>query len=110
MVSKDASLPAVWLMIMLVVFTSRSLAQAANRPQPGSAKQTAQRVMSLYAQAAKPSEALPLSLMESIALALERNFDIIIEGFNPKIRVADVINERAEFDPTSFAAYRYHGG
>jgi outer membrane protein TolC len=110
MVSKEASLPAIGVMIVLMIFSGRSLVQAANRQQPGSAKQTAQRVMSLYAQVAKPSEALPLSLMESIALALERNFDIIIEGFNPKIRVADVINERAEFDPTIFSGYRYSGG
>jgi outer membrane protein TolC len=48
--------------------------------------------------------------MESIVLALERNFDIIIEGFNPKIRAADVIGERAEFDPTIFTGFRYSGG
>jgi outer membrane protein TolC len=97
-------------MILLIEFSSLSLVQAATRRQSGSAKQTAQRVMSLYAQPARPSDMLPLSLMESIALALERNFDIIIEGFNPKIRAADVINEQAEFDPTTFAGFSYSGG
>jgi outer membrane protein TolC len=113
MVSKDASLPAVGvisLLLMLLVFSERSLVRAATRQQASSAKQTAQRVLSLYAQAAKLPETLPLSLLESIALALERNFDIIIEGYNPKMRVADVINEQAEFDPTTFAGYRYSGG
>jgi outer membrane protein TolC len=110
MVSRDASLPAIGLMIVLILFNSRALVQGAGRPPAGSAKQTAQRVMSLYAQAAPPSEAIPLSLMESIVLALERNFDIIIEGFNPKIRAADVIGEQAEFDPTIFTGFRYSGG
>ena len=110
MVSKDASLPVIGLMIVMIVFSGRSLAQAANRQQEGSAKQTVQRVLSISAQAVRPSETLPLSLMESIALALERNFDIIIEGFNPKIRAADVINEQAEFDPTTLAGFSYSGG
>jgi outer membrane protein TolC len=110
MVSKEASLSAIGLVIMLMLFSGRALVQAANRQQASSAKQTAQRVLSLYAQTAKPSETLPLSLMESIALALERNFDIIIEGYNPKIRGTEVINEQAEYDPTTFAGYRYSGG
>ena len=110
MVSKDASLPAIALMVVLLVFGGRSLVQPASRQQAGSAKQTAQRVMSLAAQVVKPSETLPLSLMESIALALERNFDIMIEGYNPKIRAADVTNEQAEYDPTVFTGFRYSGG
>jgi outer membrane protein TolC len=110
MVGKDASLPAIGLIVMLIVFSGRALVQPSSRQQAGSAKQTAQRVMSLAAQAVSPSETLPLSLMESIALALERNFDIRIEGFNPQIRAADVLNEQAEYDPTTFAGFRYSGG
>ena len=110
MVRKDASLPVIGLMIVLIVFSGRSLVQAANRQPAGSAKQTAQRVLSLAAQAVRPSETLPLSLMESIALALERNFDIMIEGFNPKIRASEVINEQADFDPTAVAGFSYIGG
>ncbi|MDQ3831851.1 MAG: TolC family protein, partial [Candidatus Tectomicrobia bacterium] len=110
MVSKDASLPAIGLMVVLIVFSGRALVQPASRQQAGSAKPTGQRVMSLAAQAVKPSETLPLSLMECIALVLERNFDIMIEGFNPKIRAADVINEQAEYDPTAVAGFNYSGG
>ena len=110
MVRKDALLPAKALLMVFIVTSGCGLAQAANRAPAGSAKQTAQRVLSLSTQASRPSETLPLSLMESIALALERNFDIIIEGFNPKIRATDVINERADFDPTAFAGYSYIGG
>jgi len=110
MVRKDASWPAIGLMMVLLMVTGLGLVQAANRPPASPAKQTARRVLSLYAQAATPSDSLPLSLKECIALALERNFDILIEGFNPKIRAADVSNERAEFDPTAFAGFRYSGG
>jgi outer membrane protein TolC len=110
MVSKATALPAIGLLILLLVRDGLWLGHAANRQQATAAKQTAQRVMSLDAQAIKPSEALPLSLKECIALALERNFDIVIEGFNPKIRAAEVINEQAEFDPTTFAGYSYSGG
>jgi outer membrane protein TolC len=110
MVGRDAPLPAIGLMIVLMVFSGRSLVQAASRQQAGSAKQTAQRVMSLSAQAPRPSEMLPLSLMESIALALEGNFDIIIEGFNPKIQATNVVNEQAEFDPETLAGFSYSGG
>jgi outer membrane protein TolC len=100
----------IGLLIVLIMFSGRAPVQAANRQQAGSAKQTAQRVLSIAAQAARPADTLPLSLMESIALALERNFDIMIEGFNPKIRAAEVINEQADFDPTAVAGFSYIGG
>lgn len=74
------------------------------------AKPSADPVISRLAQATTPPETMPLSLHESIALALERNFDIIIEGFNPKIRAADVRNEQAEFDPSLVTGYRFSGG
>jgi outer membrane protein TolC len=109
-VRTEASLAAIGLTIVLSMLDGLPLVHAANR-QPGSlAKQTAQRVMSFYAQAVTPPESLPLSLRESIALALERNFDILIEGYTPKIRAADVLNEQAEYDPTTFAGFRYSGG
>jgi outer membrane protein len=110
MVWKDALLPARALLIVFIVSSGCWPAQAASRLPAVSAKQTAQRVLSFSTQASGPSEALPLSLMESIALTLERNFDIIIEGFNPKIRATEVINERADFDPTAIAGYSYIGG
>jgi outer membrane protein len=69
-----------------------------------------QHVLARHAQSEIRPETLPLSLRECIALALERNFDIRIEGFNPKIRTADVVNERAEFDTSLFAGYLFSGG
>jgi hypothetical protein len=45
MVSKDAALSVIGLMIVMLLFSGRSLVQAANRQQAGSVKQTAQRVM-----------------------------------------------------------------
>jgi outer membrane protein len=110
MVRKEASRPAIAWLIACIMFSTCWLAQAGSRSPASSAKQTAQRVLALSTQASRPSEALPLSLMESIALTLERNFDIIIEGFNPKIRAADVINEQADFDPTAVAGFNYVGG
>jgi outer membrane protein TolC len=110
MVRKEASLTVVTLMTVLLILDGLSVVKAAARKAEDTARQTAQRVMSFYAQAVVPAEALPLSLKECIVLALERNFDILIEGFNPKIRAADVLNEQAEFDPTVFAGFRYSGG
>jgi outer membrane protein TolC len=110
MVGRDLSLTAVALIVALLMSSGIASAQAAMRQSAIEAKQTAQRVLSLQTQASVPTDALPLSLRECIALALERNFDIVIEGFNPKIRAADVIFEGAEFDPTVFAGYRYSGG
>jgi outer membrane protein TolC len=66
--------------------------------------------LSHSAPATLPPEALALSLKECVALALDRNFDLIIEGYNPKIRAADVVNEQAEFDPAVIAGIRYTGG
>lgn len=110
MVGKEVSLPAIASLMLFIVSSGWWPLQAATRQPVDSAKQTAQRVIALSTQASKPAEALPLSLMESIALTLERNFDIIIEGFNPKIRASEVINEQAEYDPTAVAGYSYVGG
>lgn len=51
----------------------------------------------------KPGQVMILSLQESILLGLKNNLNIAIEGFNPKIREADVTNTKAVFDPTVFA-------
>ncbi len=110
MVSTEASLPAVGLLMVVLLLNDFSPAQGASRHEPGPAKQTAQRVLARYAQGEIPPATLALSLRECIALALERNFDIHIEGFNPKIRTAEVVNERAEFDPSFLAGYLFSGG
>ncbi|MDZ4340616.1 MAG: TolC family protein [candidate division NC10 bacterium] len=54
-----------------------------------------------------PGQVLVLSLQESILLGLKNNLDIAIEGFNPKIRDADVTAAKAVFDPTAFAEIFY---
>ncbi|MFQ5882932.1 MAG: TolC family protein [Candidatus Methylomirabilales bacterium] len=53
--------------------------------------------------APKPGQVMVLSLQESILLGLKNNLDIAIEGFNPKIKEADVTGEKAVFDPSAFA-------
>ncbi len=54
------------------------------------------------AWAAETSPPLPLSLEESILLALKNNLDIRVEGFTPQIREAQVTQAKAAFDPTAF--------
>lgn len=49
-----------------------------------------------------PVGAMPLSLRDSIALALKNNLDIAVEGFNPPLRDQDLVSERAAFDPSAF--------
>lgn len=55
----------------------------------------------------KPGQVMILSLEETILLGLKNNLDIAIEGFNPKIREADVTNARAVFDPTVFTEFGF---
>lgn len=42
---------------------------------------------------------LKISLREAVTLALARNFDILIEAHNPRIRGKEVIIQKSEFDP-----------
>ncbi|MBW8058304.1 MAG: TolC family protein [candidate division NC10 bacterium] len=55
----------------------------------------------------KAGEVMVLSLQESILLGLKNNLAIAIEGFNPKIRAADVTAAKAVFDPTAFAEVNF---
>ena len=54
------------------------------------------------APAVPPTGVLPLSIRDSIALALQNNLDIAIEGFNPPQREQALTNEQAAFDPSAF--------
>jgi outer membrane protein TolC len=54
------------------------------------------------APAVPPTGVLPLSIRDSIALALQNNLDIAVEGFNPAQRGQALINEQAAFDPSAF--------
>jgi outer membrane protein TolC len=109
-VRKGGALPTIRLLLVVLLLLRLSPATAAKGQDMDAARRTAQRVLLQTVQAPNAVEPVPLSLRECIALALERNFDIIIEGFNPRIRAADVLNEQAEFDPSVFAGYRYTGG
>jgi outer membrane protein TolC len=44
---------------------------------------------------------MALSLREGIALALTNNLDVAVEGYNPRIREQELIQERAVFDPSA---------
>ncbi len=52
--------------------------------------------------AVPPTGVLPLSLRDSIALALKNNLDIAVEGFNPPQREQDLTNAKSVFDPSAF--------
>jgi outer membrane protein TolC len=44
----------------------------------------------------------PLALREGILLALQRNLDLVVERYNPRLRGADLTGEIAAFDPSLF--------
>ncbi len=45
---------------------------------------------------------LALSIREAVSIALARNFDITIAGFDPDIAESNVVGERSAFDPQAF--------
>ena len=45
---------------------------------------------------------LPLSIRDSIVLALKNNLDIAVEGYNPMQREQALTNEKAVYDPSAF--------
>lgn len=46
------------------------------------------------------NEPLILTLQEGIKLVLQNNMDIVVEKYNPNIKVSDITNQKAVFDPT----------
>jgi len=54
------------------------------------------------APAVPPTGVLPLSIRDSIALALKNNLDIAVQGFNPPQQEQALISQRAVFDPSAF--------
>ncbi|MFI5339812.1 MAG: TolC family protein [Candidatus Methylomirabilales bacterium] len=96
----------VWACLLLVLLV------AATPVLAGEAANPVRRFLNLdlmlaqtgpgQAPAVPPSGALPLSIRDSIALALKNNLDIAVEGFNPPQREQDLINQRAVFDPSAF--------
>ena len=45
---------------------------------------------------------LALSIREAVSIALARNFDITIAGFDPDIAESNIVRERSAFDPQAF--------
>ncbi|MFI5339814.1 MAG: TolC family protein [Candidatus Methylomirabilales bacterium] len=96
----------VWACLLLVLLV------AATPVLAGEAANPVRRFLNLdlmlaqtgpgQAPAVPPSGVLPLSIRDSIALALKNNLDIAIEGFNPPQREQDLINQKAVFDPSAF--------
>lgn len=43
-----------------------------------------------------------LSLREGIALAILNNLDVAVEGYTPRVRDQELVQERAVFDPSAF--------
>ncbi len=58
---------------------------------------------SVVARAQPPPRTLQLSLKDSIGRALQKNFEIQVERFNPQIRDQDIVREEAAFDLSVFA-------
>jgi len=46
------------------------------------------------------NEPLILTLQEGIKLVLQNNLDIVVEKYNPNIKVSDITIQKANFDPT----------
>jgi outer membrane protein TolC len=96
----------VWACLLLVLLV------AATPVLAGEAANPVRRFLNLdlmlaqtgpgQAPAVPPSGVLPLSIRDSIALALKNNLDIAVEGFNPPQREQDLINQKAVFDPSAF--------
>ena len=59
------------------------------------------------AQPGASAGVLPLSVKDSIAMALKNNLDIAIEGYNPQLRVQDLTFQKAAFDPSAFLESGY---
>jgi len=110
MVSMHATRPVTGFVLVLMLVGGFTSIEGAVRKAATPVSPSPQRVPSVQAPTDPSPDALSLSLKESIALALERNYDIIIEGYNPKIRAEDVRNEQAEFHPAAVAGYNVSGG
>ena len=96
----------VWMGMLLVLLFAATPALAAEAAEAG------RRFLNLdlmlaqtgpgQAPAVPPTGVMPLSIRDSIALALKNNLDIAVEGFNPPQREQDLTNAKAVFDPSAF--------
>ncbi len=89
---------------VLFLFLSAScLTDAASAAQSGMSAETSfERPRSNVPPPAVQGPRLALSIREAVSIALARNFDITIAGFDPGIAESNVVRERSAFDPQAF--------
>ena len=92
-------------LIFSISLSTPCLTQAASAPEPGPARAeiSLERPRSGTPPPPVRGPRLALSIREAVSIALARNFDIAIAGFDPAIAENDVIKERATFDPAAVA-------
>ena len=85
---------------ILISLLPLPLADAAPAAASGMSGETAfERPRSNVAPPSISGPRLSLSIREAVSIALARNFDITIAGFDPDIAESNVIRERSAFDP-----------
>ena len=88
---------------ILISLPSPPLADAAPAVTSGMSAETSfKRPRSNVAPPSIRGPRLALSIREAVSIALARNFDITIAGFDPDIAESNVTRERSAFDPQAF--------
>ena len=88
---------------ILVSLFSPLLPDAASAPKPTMSAETSfERPRSSVTPPSIRGPRLALSMREAVSIALARNFDITIAGFDPDIAESNVTRERSAFDPQAF--------
>ena len=88
---------------ILISLFSPPLADAASAPKSTMSTETSfERPRSNVAPPSIRGPRLALSIREAVSIALARNFDITIAGFDPDIAESGVVRERSTFDPQAF--------
>ena len=85
---------------ILISLSSPPLADVASAAESTMSAETSfERPRSDVATPTIKGPRLALSIREAVSIALARNFDITIAGFDPDIAEGNVIRERSAFDP-----------
>lgn len=88
---------------ILISLFSPPLPDAASAPKSTMSTETSfERPRSNVAPPSIRGPRLALSIREAVSIALARNFDITIAGFDPDIAESSVVRERSAFDPQAF--------
>ena len=85
---------------IIISLSPLHITDAASAAKPAtSADVSFQRPRSNVATPTVQGHRLALSIREAVSIALARNFDITIAGFDPDIAESNVLRERSAFDP-----------